>query len=144
MDRREFRTLKGYQLRDHRALTEAMEDYLEMIYRTALADGYARINQLAATLNVRPSSASKMVQNLKDLGYVDYEKYGVVKLTEKGYEEGKYLLYRHELLSRFLRLVNESDDALEEVERLEHFFDRRTVENLRRFLDNWEEKNKKR
>lgn len=140
MDRREFRTLKGYQLRDRPALTVAMEDYLEMIYRATLVDGYARINQLAAVLNVRPSSASKMVRNLKLLGYVDYEKYSVIKLTEKGDAEGEYLLYRHELLQRLLGLINASDDVLEEVERLEHFVDRKTVGNLQHFLDCWEEK----
>ena len=140
MESREFRTLKGYQLRDRPALTVAMEDYLEMIYRASLVDGYARINQLADVLNVRPSSASKMVRNLKLLGYVDYEKYSVIKLTEKGVAEGKYLLYRHELLQRLLGLINESDDVLEEVERLEHFVDRKTVGNLQHFLDCWEEK----
>lgn len=141
MSKEEFRTLKGYQLRDHNLLTQAMEDYLEMIYRAVRKDGHVRVKHLAAALNVRPSSASKMVQNLKELGYVDYEKYGIVRLTELGLTQGAYLLSRHELLYRFLRLVNHSDDVLEEVERLEHFFSPETVENLRRFLDRWEERN---
>ena len=38
----EYRTLKGYKLRDHREITDAMEDYLEMICRSAQQEGYAR------------------------------------------------------------------------------------------------------
>ena len=31
-----FYTLKGYKLRDNNYLTDAMEDYLEMIYRISI------------------------------------------------------------------------------------------------------------
>ena len=73
----DFYTQKGYQLRNHTEMTGAMEDYLEMICRQSLSDGYVRINFLAGRLNVRPSSASKMVYQLRDLGYVAFEKYGL-------------------------------------------------------------------
>ena len=45
-----------------------MEDYLEMIYRASLKDGYIRITTLSALLNVRAPSATKMVQKLTGLG----------------------------------------------------------------------------
>ena len=49
---------------DKKLLTASMEDYLEMIYRIHKEEGYVRMNQLARKkLNVRPSSASKTVQN---------------------------------------------------------------------------------
>ena len=64
----DFYTQKGYQMRSQHALTGAMEDYLEMICRQAEADGCARIGLLAEGLNVRPSSASKMVYQLRTLG----------------------------------------------------------------------------
>jgi Mn-dependent DtxR family transcriptional regulator len=44
-----------------------------------------------------------MAQKLGESGYVVYEKYGRVSLTEKGLQVGKQLLYRHQLLVRFLR-----------------------------------------
>ena len=56
-----FYTQKGYEMRSGQTVTSAMEDYLEMICRQARTEGYARINFLAQRLNVRPSSASKMV-----------------------------------------------------------------------------------
>ena len=60
----DFYTQKGYQMRSDKLVTSAMEDYLEMICRQARMEGYARINFLAHRLNVRPSSASKMVYQL--------------------------------------------------------------------------------
>ena len=68
----DFYTQKGYQMRSQHALTGAMEDYLEMICRQAEADGCARIGLLAEGLNVRPSSASKMVYQLRALGLVAF------------------------------------------------------------------------
>lgn len=130
MDQNEYRTIKGYKLKNNKEITDAMEDYLEMICRSARRDGYARINHLAATLGVRPSSASKMVSNLKELGYVESEKYGIVKPTVKGWELGSYLLYRHDVLHEFLCLLNHTEDEIEQVEQIEHFFDEKTIRNL--------------
>lgn len=130
----EYRTLKGYKLRDHREITDAMEDYLEMICRSAHQEGYARINHLALALGVRPSSASKMVGSLKELGYVDSEKYGIVKPTERGWKLGRYLLHRHEVLHTFLCLLNHTEDETEQVEQMEHFFQESTIHNLEKLV----------
>lgn len=126
----DFYTQKGYQLRNHTEMTGAMEDYLEMICRQSLSDGYVRINFLAGRLNVRPSSASKMVYQLRDLGYVAFEKYGLIQPTEKGWTLGRYLLYRHDVLHRFFCMVNGSEDELEQVEQVEHYLNEETVHNL--------------
>ena len=80
----DFYTQKGYQMRSQHALTGAMEDYLEMICRQAEADGCARIGLLAEGLNVRPSSASKMVYQLRALGLVAFEKYGLIAAHGEG------------------------------------------------------------
>ena len=53
-----FYTMKGYQLNETGTLTASMEDYLEMICRLAQKNGVVRINELAAELHVKPSSAS--------------------------------------------------------------------------------------
>ena len=70
---------------------------------------------------------------------VDFEKYGEITLTDKGMSEGKYLLYRHEILHHFLCVLNHSNDELEQVEKIEHFMDRKTIlqiEKLTLFLEN--------
>lgn len=126
----EFHTLKGYELLENKKITKSMEDYLEMICRYAKKEQFVRVNFLASQLNVRPSSASKMVSNLKTAGLVEFEKYGVIYPTEKGWELGGYLLYRHDVLNRFFCLLNQSEEELEQVEQIEHFINKDTVINL--------------
>ena len=127
---REFYTLKGYRLQNGGDITEAMEDYLEMICRHIQENGYIRIHFLAEQLHVRPSSASKMVGKLRAMGLVEFEKYGLIIPTERGMAVGRYLLWRHDVLHRFFRLLNHSDCQLEQVEKVEHFMSRETMENL--------------
>ena len=45
---------------------------------------------------------------------------------------GEYLLHRHDILQDFLRTLNGPQSELEEVEKIEHFLGRETVENLER------------
>ncbi len=127
-----FRTLKGYELIHNSKMTHAMEDYLEMIYRCLKEEGSIRINNLADKLNVKPSSSSKMVNNLKNLGYVEYEKYGIIKLTSKGDAIGEYLLHRHDVLNKFFCLLNNSKEEIEQTEKVEHFIDEKTLYNIER------------
>ena len=127
---REFYTLKGYRLQNGGDITEAMEGYLEMICRHIQENGYIRIHFLAEQLHVRPSSASKMVGKLREMGLVEFEKYGLIIPTERGMAVGRYLLWRHDVLHRFFRLLNHSDCQLEQVEKVEHFMSRETMENL--------------
>lgn len=119
---REFRTVRGYQILDaeSKALTASMEDYLEMIYRTCGEEGYARVNRLAERLNVRPSSTTKVIKKLKDLGLVNYQKYGVIKLTEKGKALGSFLLKRHEVIEEFLKILGVEETRLKDTEMIEH------------------------
>lgn len=126
----EFYTMKGYQLNENVVLTNAMEDYLEMFCRILQKEDRVRVKDLSQKLNVRPSSTSKMVQQLSNLGYLHAEKYGVITLTEKGKTAGNYLLYRHNVVHGFLCFLNQSSNELEEAEKIEHFLSRKTVESL--------------
>ena len=135
----EFHTVRGYELlnQNNRMLTAAMEDYLEMIYRYVIEEGYMRINVLSEMLNVKPSSATKMVQKLTELGLLDYKKYGIIFLTPKGQKIGKELLNRHNIIERFLNLIGVSEDILQETELIEHNISVNTLKNidiLNRFL----------
>ncbi|PYG85845.1 DtxR family iron (metal) dependent repressor [Ruminiclostridium sufflavum DSM 19573] len=134
MDRnKDFHTVRGYQLLDqnNRLLTSAMEDYLEMIYRKNLTEKYMRINLLSEMLNVKPSSATKMVQKLSLLGFVKYEKYGIIFLTEKGKELGEFLLNRHNIIQRFLETIGINEDLLVETELIEHNISSNTLANIK-------------
>lgn len=133
MDNNEFRTVRGYQLleQNKRSMTPAMEDYLEMICRNSLQEGFLRINKLAELLNVKASSASKMVQKLGEMGLLNYEKYGIIILSDAGKELGKFLLERHRIIEEFLRLLGCGEDVLLQTELIEHNINASTVENLK-------------
>jgi len=129
----EFRTLSGYDRPG--ALTPAMEDYLEMICRHCRSSSFIRISQLAEFLHVSPSSSTKMAEQLKAQGLIEYEKYGYLYPTKAGWAAGDYLLYRHDVIHSFLCMVNGTADELEQTERIEHFLERRTVESLARWME---------
>jgi len=133
MDNKEFHTVRGYQLieQNKKLLTSAMEDYLEMICRSVGRERYLRINQLAGLLNVKASSASKMVQKLGAMGLLKYEKYGIIVLSDDGKEIGEFLLERHKVIEDFLKLLGCEDDVLIQTELIEHNINSSTVENLK-------------
>jgi len=130
-----FYTLKGYSLLEGNVVTSSMEDYLEMIYRIYSTGEIVRTGMLSEKLHVKPSSTSKMVENLKKQGLVSSEKYGYITLTEKGIELGEYLVFRHDTIHRFLCYINKSDDELEQVEKIEHFLNIETVNNIYNLLN---------
>lgn len=135
-----FHTVRGYQLleQNKKLLTSAMEDYLEMIYRNSLLEGYMRINTLSELLNVQASSTTKMVQKLTLLGLLDYKKYGIIFLTENGREIGQYLLQRHGIIELFLKKLGVSDNILLETELIEHNISVSTlslIDSFNKFFD---------
>lgn len=131
-----FYTVRGYELMhgEPDSLTSGMEDYLEMVFRLCGTKGYVRMVDLAQALNVQPPSASAMVQKLAEAGYVQYHKYGMIELTDKGLELGRYLLYRHTIIEEFLRLIGVSTGLLAETEKIEHNVSHETVKRISRLV----------
>lgn len=129
---KEFYTVRGYALlsQDDNVLTPSMEDYLEMAYRLGKNKGYARIGDLAEALNVQPPSASKMVQKLAEMGYFNYERYGVIEFTNLGRETGEYLLRRHETIEKFLTMLGVTQNILKDTEKMEHNISEETYEKI--------------
>ena len=132
----EFYTMKGYEKIDEKSVSSSMEDYLEMIVRMHKNGEPLRISTLAERLHVKPSSASKMAVNLKDAGFINFEKYGSISLCGRGAEMGEYLLYRHDVVHNFLKLLNGRGDETEQAEKIEHFLDETTVRNLEWLAEN--------
>ena len=116
----EFYTLKGYKIKNEEVLSSSMEDYVEMIYRLSEKSEEVRVNDLSLALNVQPPSTTKMIKRLAKENYVLYERYGCVKLTEKGKEIGSKLLKRHKIIYEFLQLIGVKDNILEQTEIIEH------------------------
>jgi Mn-dependent DtxR family transcriptional regulator len=135
----DFYTFRGYGIKDEQLLSPSMEDYIEMIYRLSLEKDIVRVSDLSESLNVQPPSTTKMIKRLSNIRYVYYEKYGCVKLTEKGNEMGKFLLFRHKTIFKFLELIGVKENLLEQTEKIEHAICEETLQkisDLIMFLEN--------
>ncbi|HOL18300.1 MAG TPA: transcriptional regulator MntR [Bacillota bacterium] len=131
---REFHTFRGYQLQkeEQRQMTASMEDYLEMIYRLSKNEGYVRVQQLADHLHVQAPSVTKIVQKLAAAGLLDYQKYGLIQLTEKGKTMGSFLLERHMVIENFLRIIGVDEELiLKDTEMIEHHLSTNAVQKIK-------------
>ncbi|QQE81340.1 transcriptional regulator MntR [Alicyclobacillus sp. SO9] len=117
-----------------------MEDYLEKIYELMQEKGYARVSDIASSLEVQPSSVTKMLQKLDENQYVTYEKYRGILLTHRGQRMGKLMKQRHLMLAEFLRLLGVEEDIIQhDVEGIEHHVSPTTLESLQSLVLFFEE-----
>ena len=113
------------------APSQSAEDYLERIHELIEEKGYARVVDIASSLRVKQASVTSMVQKLGELGYLNYEKYRGLILTEKGRTVACNVQKRHETLSRFFSLLGlDSDTQKRDIEGIEHHLSPATVDVL--------------
>src|SRR5512138_945794 len=111
------------------APSQTAEDYLERIHELIEEKGYARVVDIASSLDVRQASVTSMVQKLGELGYLNYEKYRGLVLTDKGREIACRIQRRHETLSRFFSLFGIDPEVQKrDIEGIEHHLSSATVD----------------
>lgn len=136
MEKNEFYTFREYTKNFKSNLTPCEEDYVEMIYRLSISNnGYTRVNDLAAALNVKPPSVTKMIKKLNNKDLIAYEKYGIIQLLDKGKITGKILLDRHNTIEKFMKMLDISEDTLEETEKIEHTISVETLVKIKELVD---------
>lgn len=120
--------------------SQSAEDYLERIHELIQEKGYARVVDIASSLNIKQASVTSMVQKLGELGYLNYEKYRGLILTDKGREVARNIQRRHETLSRFFSLLGvDSETQRNDIEGIEHHLSPVTVDvlaDLAEFFEN--------
>lgn len=111
--------------------SQSAEDYLERIHELIEEKGYARVVDIASSLRVKQASVTSMVQKLGEMGYLNYEKYRGLILTEKGRTVACNVQKRHETLSRFFSLLGLDPETQKlDIEGIEHHLSPATVEVL--------------
>lgn len=131
----EFYTARGYEIiADDSYLTPSMEDYIEMIYRMSNQQDSVRVNDLADKLNVQPPSVTKMMKRLRQKKLLNYERYGVISLTDAGKNLGKFYLERHNILKGFLAMLGIQNNIQQHVEQMEHYVNWETLHVIRNFV----------
>ena len=113
--------------------TDRMEDYLEVIYELIQEKGYATTVDISSYLNVSSPSVTKMMQKLDETGYLKYEKYRGIKLTNEGIRIARNIRNRHGLLAEFFMIIGiDEETANNDAEGIEHHLHPETMKKLRR------------
>ena len=112
-------------------LTPSLEDYLEEIYRFSLSLKTVRVTDISKRLKVALPSVTKALYKLRDQSYIKYERYGEIKLTDKGNEFGSYLVTRNQLLQEFLALIFSKCNVAVEAEAMEHYLSTTTIDAIK-------------
>ncbi len=118
--------------RDH--LTEAIEDYLKVIYELTLAQERAGTNQIAERMGVTPASVTGMLKRLatNEPPLLEYEKHRGAELTPAGRRVALEIIRHHRLLELYLhkRLGYPWDEVHDEADRLEHVISEELEERI--------------
>ncbi|MCK4757251.1 MAG: metal-dependent transcriptional regulator [Thermoplasmata archaeon] len=116
--------------------TGRSEDYLEAIYTVSKKKGYAKVRDISTILGVGPPSVTEMFKKLSDDGYINYEKYSGVTLTDKGREIAEATRLKHDTLKELLMILGINEDIAEEDAcKIEHTVHPDTMENLSKFVE---------
>jgi DtxR family transcriptional regulator, Mn-dependent transcriptional regulator len=104
------------------ALSEAIQDYLKVIYKTQTSGERATTSAIAKEMGVAPSSATSMLKKLAALGLAEHAPYRGVELTGAGRQIALEVIRHHRLLEQYLaETLGLGIDAVHaEADRLEH------------------------
>ncbi|HNX47119.1 MAG TPA: metal-dependent transcriptional regulator [Methanomassiliicoccales archaeon] len=119
-------------------VSENIEEYLECIWELTQDGTPARTTDIAKKMKVSPASVTEMMQRLDSLGYIVYEKYKGVTLTDSGNKIGETIKRKHRLLERFLVdvLGIANDKSHEEACRLEHMLSDESERRISKMMNN--------
>ena len=111
--------------------SQSAEDYLERIHELIESKGNAHVADIAQSLNVGQPSVTSMVQKLADEGYLRYEKYRSLTLTDAGRAVAERIRDRHVVLASFFTLFDLDDDTqARDIEGIEHHLSSDTLNTL--------------
>ena len=117
---------------DHK-LSPTMEDYLEVIYQLCEEDGLARVKDIAFRLEVTNPTVVGAIKGLKQRKLVRQERYGYIRLTDRGQRLAAAVADRHKVVSDFLEniLGLDPETASKDACKIEHAISKETVHRLR-------------
>jgi DtxR family manganese transport transcriptional regulator len=116
--------------------TEMAEDYVELIGDMILANGEARLADLAVHIGVTSATAAKVVQRLQRDGLVESRPYRSIFLTEEGRAVAEMSRRRHRIVEDFLRALGIDELTAEaDAEGMEHHVSDETLAAFEQLTD---------
>lgn len=120
-----------------KTLREAGENYLEAILSLENESKDVRSIDVARQLEVSRPSVNKALGVLKEMGMVEQQPYGAIRLTDKGRLRAIEVTSRHRTLKSFLINVLgvEAETADEDACKMEHVVSKETMRKLTDYLE---------
>ena len=103
---------------DARQLSPVLENYLEIIFHQEIREGAARASSIAEAAGVSRATVTSTLKALKSMGYVDYEPYSLVHLTEAGMHIGRDIAHRHIVIQEFFQHILQLGQVAAQADRL--------------------------
>ena len=118
-----------------KAISSRVEDYLEVISELVDMKGYAATLDISRYMNVSAPSVTKMLKKLDAEGYLEYEKYYGINLTEKGQRIADMIKQKHGILLEFFEILGIGKEiANQDAEGIEHHLNPKTIRQIRKFV----------
>jgi DtxR family Mn-dependent transcriptional regulator len=113
------------------------EDYLSIIYKNKDTNGKVKANTIADKLNVSNAAVTDMLKKLSNEGYINYEPYKGINLTQDGEVYAKNMVRRHRIWEVFLNQIVGLpwDKVHDEAHRLEHSSSDELINKMEEMLD---------
>jgi len=113
------------------------ENYLKSMFNLAGKSGEITVNDLSKTLNIKMPTVNSMVKRLAGKGYLNYQSYKPITLTDEGKKEALLIIRKHRLTEMFL--VEKMGFGWEEVhevaEQIEHIHSPKFFAKMDEMLD---------
>mgnify|MGYP003388906161 FL=1 len=118
-----------------KTISSRVEDYLEVISELVDMKGYAATLDISRYMNVSAPSVTKMLKKLDAEGYLEYEKYYGINLTEKGQQIADMIKQKHGILLEFFEILGIGKEiANQDAEGIEHHLNPKTIRQIRKFV----------
>ncbi|MFQ6114937.1 MAG: metal-dependent transcriptional regulator [bacterium] len=119
-------------------ITQAIQDYLKIIYKLGANGEKVTTNAVAERLNVSQASVTGMIKKLAEIKLIRYTPYYGVELTNAGRKIALEIIRHHRLLELYLAeaLGYSWDRVHDEAEKLEHVISEEFEDKMAEFLGN--------
>lgn len=123
-------------MKSKKILTASSQNYIKAIAQIEKAQKAARVKDISKALNIGPSSVSEALKMLAERGYINYQPYGVITLTDLGQQAADEINSRHGVICNFLEnvLLVDNDVVNENATKIEYGVSEDVLEKFVRFL----------
>ena len=112
-------------------IQKASEDYLESMLMMKEQHGYIRSIDVADHLGVTKPSVTYATKRLRENGYIEMDRDGLITLTDRGMAIAAKMLDRHHTLTKFfIALGVDEKTAEEDACKIEHHISQQTYDAI--------------